>query len=228
MSTFIPDYRITRRLEALVLRVAKHWAIVDAKLPAEFPVVVLDGMELAEFLALPAAQETVYITLNPLDMDLKLALSSLKKAKELIRNRMQWFRQYMRGFYMNSPFLAGLDVLPDLGDGPDEFLPPIVSTMFLWERIALEPPPVANKPPVMADGYTAAHFAAELAALDGAYGAVRRVKLSQTLARSELLVINTRAAAAIQAYGHAARSRLMPLDPLLASIPRLWPVKQGE
>ena len=210
-----------------MLKVAKHWGIVNQKLPSTFPIVVLDGMDFAEFFALPEAQEAVYKTLKPLEMDLKLATASLVKAKTAIRKRMQWFRLYMRGFYMDSHWLVGLDVLPAPAAGPDEFLPPLVSTMFLWQMIAAEPPPVAGRRPVMPDGYTAVDFAAELAALEAEWDAVRRVKLSQTLARAELLVINTRAAAAVQAYGHAARSRLMPLDPLLDSIPRLWPVKQA-
>lgn len=160
-------------------------------------------------------------------MDLKLAWASLAGAKSAIRKRMQWFRMYLRGFYGNSHWLAGLDVLPDRAAGQDEFLPPLVSTMFLWQMIAAGPPPVPGRPPVMPDGYSAADFTTELAALEAAWDAVRRAKLSQTLARAELLVINTRAAAAVQAYGHAARSRLMPMDPLLDSIPRLWPVKRA-
>lgn len=81
--------------------------------------------------------------------------------------------------------------------------------MILWPMIADEPPPVPGKPAVTPDGYTAADVAMELV-------------------RAELLVINTRAPVAVQAYSHAARSRLMSMASPLDSIPKLWPAKQAR
>lgn len=215
MKPYDPDYRLRGSLRPLVKKIASHWRKVNQALPPSSPLIVLDDMNVEEFSALPGALEPLNTALREVVLELRLAAATLRAAKRSLYARMGWFRRHVLADYPHSGWRAVLPVLPAVQAGADEFLGPARKMKRLWNA-------VASLPAVTPDGYGSAEFTAELAQVEALWDEVEDAELRERIAREELLVFYRRAAAAISAYGHAARSRLMPDAPLAASIPRLW------
>lgn len=222
MTTWIPNRLLVKHLDATIARLAKHWAVVDAALPASTPLVVLSDTDFAAFVALPEALAELRNGVRREVMSLRLVVAELRLAKAALKKRLWWFRLVVRGMWPGSVWLYGLPTVPNVSDGEDVFLEPMLAASFLWLAMG-------DDAPVTRDGYGAAEFAAEVALVEALWRKVRRSELSVRLARAELAVVQSLAAAAVQAYGHAARGRLHPGDPLMGTIPALWPRrKAGE
>ncbi len=81
--------------------------------------------------------------------------------------------------------------------------------------------PVGRKV-VLLDGYGAAEFAAEWAALPALRDVMWDAEVDLRCARTEVLMFQEAMVAVVMAYGHSARGRLAARSPLLESLPRTW------
>ena len=207
---------LVKHLDAIIARLAKHWVLVDLMLPPLVPLVVLSEIDFAAFVELPESMATLRKELRRELTSLRLAVAELRLAKLALKKRLWWFRRMVRGSWPGSVWLYGLPLLPNVSDGEDVFLDPMVAASFLWVAMG-------DDGPMTRDGVGAAEFAAEVAHVAGLWREFHRVELRVRLARGELAIVETIAAAAVTAYGHAVRGRLHPGDPLMGTIPRLWP-----
>ena len=212
---------LVKCLDATIARLSKHWVLVDAVLPPLHPMVVLSDTNFAKFDALLEALAELRKRLRRELVSRRLVVAELRLAKVALKKRLWWFRQMVRGMWSGSVWLYGLPTVPNVSDGENVFLDPMLAASFLWLAMG-------DDAPVTRDGYGAPEFAAEVEHVAGLWRKVRRAELSVRLARSELAVVQSLAAAAAQAYGHAARSRLHPGDPLMETIPALWPRRKAD
>ena len=216
------DYRVVNGMQALVAQISAHWALADAVLPPEYPLVVLAGVDAAAFSALPAQAVALRTLLRERLMEHRLVSGALRQAKAALRERLAFLRSHVRGFRAGTPWERLLPILPDALAGAQVFLEPMRRAALLWGGVAALPPAAPGMLPVTPDGCDAAQFATELAAVESLWDALRECALEVRLTRSALEVFHRHAASAVAAYGHSARGRLPPGHALLDSLPRLW------
>ncbi len=152
----------------------------------------------------------------------EIAYNALLITKKALFVRMKQFRTFMVAYWQDTVWISALPVLPALRAGRDEFLTPMRFVAILWPMIAAQPPTVPGVVPVMHDGYMAADFVRDLARVVELWDAVGVCNIEVKLARGKVVRFYQRMAAAIMAYGHSARGRLEPGDPLARRIPRTW------
>ena len=220
VKTWTPNRLLVKHLDATIARLAKHWVLVNAVLPPSNPMVVLSDTDFAAFDALPEALAELRKGLRRELVSRRLVVAELRLAKRALKKRLWWFRQVVRGMWSGSVWLYGLPTVPNVSDGEDVFLDPMREASFLWLAMG-------DLAPVTRDGYGASNFATEVEHVAGLWREFRRAELSVRLARAELAILQTHSAAAVTAYGHAARGRLHPGDPLMGTIPALWPRRKA-
>lgn len=210
------DYRLIKRLNALIFKTVTHWRMVDGVLPAQFPLVVLADVDLAAYEALWGSLDGLLQELDAQKLEQKLAMAALRLAKAALYRRMKAFRALMLADWLRTVWMAALPLLPHAASGAEEFLRPMGDVARLWSRLALV------RPPVLADGYDAADFARDFTELEQLWQAVDAARLEVRLAHAALWIYYEKMVSALMAYPHAARSRLALDAPLAAKIPKLW------
>ena len=218
----MPDSRLVSKLFLKGKAILKHWVLVDAALPSSFPLIVLSSVGRAEFLAMLRQSGPLMEALGETVQTQKIAYAALLAAKKALFVRMKQFRTFMVAYWQDTVWISALPVLPALRAGRDEFLTPMRFVALLWPKIAAQPPTLPGVVPVMHDGYMAADFVRDLARVVELWDAVGECNMEVKLARGKVVRFYQRMAAAIMAYGHSARGRLEPGDPLARRIPRTW------
>lgn len=218
----MPDSRLISQLSLRGKTILKHWVLVDWVLPSSFPLIVLSSIGRVEFSAMFLQVRLLRDALADARQAQKIAYQALLNAKKALFVRMKQFRVFMVGYWQQTVWFSALPVLPAVRAGRQEFLEPMKFVALLWPKIAAQPPPVPGVVPVMHDGYSAEDFARDLAGVVELWDAVGVCNIDVKIENGRTVQCYQRMAAAIMAYGHSARGRLEPGDPLLARIPRTW------
>ena len=162
-----------------------------------------------------------------LDEQLQVAETAglvLQQAKTLVRGRMKDFPLLVFANYGKDRWLQRLPLLPQARSGQGEFMDAVRRAAGIWRRL----PPGGATAPKLFDGYGAEEFRQDVAGVWALWDAVETAELEVALARAELWLFYEYAAAAIAAYGHSVRGRLLVGNALRKSVPRTWKARRGE
>lgn len=198
-----------------------HWAQVNAQLgPA--PLVLKGGFTRADLQSardgLLAAQTPIESAANALQMaqahrdSLRLALLPLaRQLRAAVRDRLA-----------GTPYERALPTLPAARAPQTRFLQPLGDMADLWTRINADAAlPDVPRPLVLPGGGTAAQLTGQVDALRAAWAAVAEAEGTLRLMRNRRDALLPGLRARLLEYRRAIAGRLVPADPLAASLPAL-------
>lgn len=165
------------------------------------------------------------VRLGVLDLDWERA--KLRLARAGVRGGLDRFHAVVRAYWGDRPEGELVGRLPREGAALDKFLKPCRDGLRLWQLLEGEAPPPGAPMPIRigAEGETGrAEYAAALedARLKGL--AVEEAEFSLAARRARRNAVMRRVKALLLSYNRVIQALLAADHPLVASLPRLWPL----
>jgi len=215
------------RLEDKMRRVARHWAVVDDKLPPEYPLLLLSGVVREGFDELLASLPGLRDRVGATEVNLKIVRGNYERLKRELHGWVGWFNGCLRQWH-GSGLACMVRRLPGLGRSFRHWWKAALHVSTVWELAEKNPPDASWCWPIeYPRGGTLPDFAKLGRAFDTAYRSINKAEVDLKVARGNLQVAQQQATALLMAYGHGVRARLGQSGELVRSIPKLWP-KHGS
>ena len=212
-------------------RVNQHWALVDAELPASYPLVLLSGVDRAGFYGLVERLPNLREAVRTAKFNAKLACAVYVRRRAEVHRWMRRINQWMRANYRGTDFFTLVRRVPGWKRGYGIWCKAAHHSLELWKAVVknpLEPTPGWEWPLALGNGGTVEQFAEVVRAFEEAREPLLPTKMDLKLARGNLRRVQGEGAALLMAYGHGVRARLGPRGALVRSIPQLWPKHKAK
>ena len=202
------------------------WALADAEAGGA-GVVLADGTDQAALQGLRGDLAGALEAVRKLEMDARLAAGQLSMARRAVLGRLGEFTRTARAWWSRSPLAGSFPMVPRDTAALDKFLRPVRDALRLWARINAGPPSPGVTLPLQLG--VAGDFArADLEALRDecltSRDAGEEAEFELGIARRVRDGWEKRVREVLAAYGAAADARLGALSPVVASLPRLYPL----
>jgi len=207
-----------------------HWEQVDATLPAPLLIANSKGDEMQRsdldglLASLHSANAAVIDKLN----DEQIARGSIELQKPALLARLNEFNDMVAAYWGQTGFPNARPKAPNVSDGEERFLSPMVDAANLWGKMNAASPPPGLELPMTLAGMTLGAFQTAVDALRALYAAERDAQQDARLARAQRDAVKAAAYDGMKCYRMAVEARCQGLPELLASLPRLTPVSGGR
>jgi hypothetical protein len=203
-----------------------HWTDVNADRVANTltPLVLPVLYSLADFQDDRDALQATLIAHEDLENAMQLAIGDRDAQKENVRERLRQFRAAGKLYFAGSSYLQATPTMPLMNTNESRFLRPLNDMASLWTRLNAETGIAGFTPPLLlAGGYSAAGFAADLTTLRANYMAVTNADSDLDIARKQRDVQLGSIRERIQKYRTAIEFEYGPGHPFTESLPDLSP-----
>jgi len=205
-------------------RVYRHWGIVDEELPAQYPLVLLQGVGRTEFYGLTERLPGLRTDVRTRKLELKLAWATYRRRRAVVHDWVQSMNVWMRAYFQGTDWMALVRRVPGRLESYGRWWSVAMGALSLWKAMEKEPP-MGNPgwPMDLGCDRTVEQFAAVIREFERAREAIRPAVMEWKLARAALRRAQREAAALLMAYGHGVRARLGNKGLLVRTIPKVWP-----
>ncbi len=200
----------------------EHWKQLNALLPPDAPLLVLENLPVAALESLGAQLAEAEAGHDPRQAVSRQTRAAVQAAKDALRVLARDFNAWMRANFPGRPETRALAAVVGRGVGTDEVRGMARETLALWRRIAALPPVPHVGPPVLRGGIGVEDGEAALERLEAAVDAHTDAKCEEALALAEAVVLRAEIVAVTTAYGHAVQGRLRAGDRRRGALPELW------
>lgn len=199
-----------------------HWRLLDARLPTDQPLVVLQNLPVSTLQTLGERLAAAEWEIQEGMMASRAAWEEAQMQKKELRIMSRDFNVWMRGVYSRRLEAQLLPAVVGQGEAAEKVRLMALRTQWVWRRVAALPPAPHARPPVLVTGQTLADYEEALALYDGLLDSLIDVELDEALALAAAVLLREEIVSVATAYGHAVKGRLPAGDPLRAPLPALW------
>jgi len=215
----LPSYPITMQ------EFIEHWIDVNAFFggtPAT-DLKLKGGYLLSQFTTDRTTLDTIIVFIAS-DNTLELALADRDLKKLSLRTRLTQFRGSVEQLLADTKYESALPKMPNHKADEGDYLRPFQDMVDLWNKINAEVTILGFTPPItLQAGYAVATFTTELGVLRASYDAVGAAENNLKLARPDRDRQMRSAVERMRQYRAAIEAQFAAGDPLLVSLPQLWP-----
>lgn len=201
-----------------------HWSEVESVMGV--PLILPEGGR-AVGLALRGELEEAVDGVREAVVDLEILRGEMHLLRAAARGGLERFLAVVRAYWADTPWEDLVGRLPQEGAALDKFLRPCRDGVRLWELLETEPPAPGAPVPIRigAEGEMGrAEYAAVVEALRLKGLAVEAAEFSLAARRARRNAVMRRVKVLLTSYQRVLRARLPEEDPLVISLPRLWPL----